>query len=306
MAGGNSKKKGGGFLSTLVLIVAIGVFCYAGFRLIRIYQDYKVGVDEYGELEEEFAYATTEKETEGFVEEAMDDNELMDEDEWNDTNLENTRRRLTLKPLEKMENPIDFDSLRDINKDVIAWLEMEALDISYPVVQGEDNEFYLHHTFRGEYNFAGSIFLDYINKPPFSQRNTIVYGHNMRIGTMFGLLRRYSEQETYDKSPYFWIYTPTRIYKYEIFAASVVGTYSDSYKITFKDAKDFLDFVEQGKKQTEIKTDVNVGPNDTVVTLSTCTGDYSTRFIVQGKRIRTYESIPKAGGYAPLEETMSE
>lgn len=301
--GRRKEKKGGGILSTLVLVVALAVFCYAGYQLIKIYFEYKVGVDEYGALAEEFA--TTEKETEGFVEEQMAENETMGEDEWNDITLADTRQ-LTVKPLEKMENPIDFTSLRSINHDIIGWLEMEALDISYPIVQGKDNDFYLHHTFRGEYNFAGSIFLDYLNKPPFMQRNTIVYGHNMRIGTMFGLLRRYSEQETYDKSPYFWIYTPTKIYKYEIFAASVVGTYSDSYKITFANAKEFLDFVDAGKSQSAVKTDVDVGAVDTVVTLSTCTGDYSTRFIVQGKRVRTYESVEKEGGYAPLEETLNE
>ena len=295
------KKKGGigNFISTLVIIVALAVFCYAGYQLITIYFAYKAGTDEYNALEED--YVDGERQT-GDFEEEMAENETMGEDEWGSAVLDEARATGG-RPLQKMENPINFEELLEINTDIIGWLEMEAVNISYPIVQGDDNDFYLHRTFRKQDNFAGSIFLDYINNPNFSNRNNIVYGHNMRNGSMFGILKQYREQEKYDKSPYFWIYTPTRIYKYEIFAASVVGTYSDSYKVAFADANDFQDFLDKAKKQTMIKTKATVNYRDTVVTLSTCTGDSSTRFIVQGKRVRTYESIPKAGGYDDEPET---
>lgn len=314
------KKKGGfgNFLSTLVIILALGVFCYAGYQLVTIYLAYKAGSDEYSALEDQFVVkdrdtepgqrddgasggsgggAGAERLTDMFLDEDTVENETMADDEWGDTAIDESATYLRGKKLQKMENPINFDELLAINTDIIGWLEMESVDISYPIVQSDDNDYYLHRTFRKQDNFAGSIFLDYLNNPNFSNRNNIVYGHNMKNGSMFGILKQYQNQEKYDKSKYFWIYTPTRIYKYEIFSASVVGTYSDSYQISFADRDDFKEFLDQAKSQSMIKTTAKVSYNDTVVTLSTCTGDSATRFIVQGKRVRTYESVPRKDGY---------
>lgn len=290
--GQRQKKKGGigNVISTLVLLIAIGIFCFAAWKLVTIYLDYKTGVDEYTALEE---YADNEKVTEG-LEDSMDANDTMG-DEWGDAELteQNGSSRF-----ESMENPIDFDSLQEINPDVIGWLEMEAVDtINYPIVQGEDNDYYLHRTFQRTDNFAGSIFMDYMNKSNFGQRNTIVYGHNMKNGSMFGSLKDYRDQEVYQKSPYFWIYTPTRIYKYEIFACAEVDKFGQDYQITFRDKEDFREFIYRAQDQALYDTGVDVDYTDTVVTLSTCTGNEATRFIVQGKRVRTYQAVPKAGGY---------
>lgn len=260
------RKRGiGNFISTLVIIIALGVFCYAGYQLVTIYFAYKAGTDEYSELE---GYVNSDRETESFDGENMVENETMAEDGETETDA-----TAGTKKLQEMENPIDFDSLLAINGDIIGWLEMEALDITYPIVQGEDNEYYLHRTFRNQENFAGSIFLDYVNNPDFYNRNSIVYGHNMKNGSMFGTLKQYGEQETYDKSPYFWIYTPDKIYKYEIFACGVVGAYSDCYKTVFSGEEDFMNFINLAKSQSYIDTGVDVKYGDTVVTLSTCTGD---------------------------------
>ena len=254
------------------------------------YLDYKTGVDEYTALEE---YANNEKVTEG-LEDTMDVNDTMG-DEWGDAEL---TEHSGSNRFENMENPIDFDSLQEINPDVIGWLEMEAVDtINYPIVQGEDNDYYLHRTFQGTDNFAGSIFMDYMNKSNFGQRNTIIYGHNMKNGSMFGSLKDYRDQEVYNKSPYFWIYTPTRIYKYEIFSCAEVDKFGQNYQITFQDKEDFQEFIYHAQDQSLYDTGVDVDYTDTVVTLSTCTGNEATRFIVQGKRVRTYQVVPKSEGY---------
>ena len=132
------KKKGGigNVISTLILLIAIGIFCFAAWKLVTIYLDYKTGVDEYTALEE---YADNEKVTEG-LEDTMDANDTMG-DEWGDAEL---TEHSGSSRFENMENPIDFDSLQEINPDVIGWLEMEAVDtINYPIVQGEDNNHYL-------------------------------------------------------------------------------------------------------------------------------------------------------------------
>lgn len=89
---------------------------------------------------------------------------------------------------------IDFAGLKAVNPDVIAWIQILALDISYPVVQGKDNAYYLHHLFSGESNINGSIFVDCHNQPDFTDQNTIVYGHNMKNGSMFGTLDKYQDQ----------------------------------------------------------------------------------------------------------------
>lgn len=297
MAGRRKEKKKrtiGDVISTLVIMIAVGVFCFAGAQLLKIYLNYKVGVDEYKELTQ---YADEVKETEGFDEDTMVENETMGSDEWGEDPVQEETQEKK-EEYEEMENPIDFASLREINPDVIGWIEVEAIDtINYPIAQGEDNDFYLHRTFRKQDNFAGTIFLDHLNRPNFSNRNSILYGHNMKNGSMFGLLRNFREQKTYDKSPYFWIYTPTKIYKYKIFSCAEVGTYSESYQISFPGEAAFQKYIQDAMKQSLIETGEEVTLKDTIVTLSTCTGNEATRFIVQGKRVRTYKSIPKKGGY---------
>ena len=148
------QKKRGNPLWTLVFLAALAVFCFSGYKLIGIYLDYKTGTDEYRDLQQYTTEITKTPETPA-----------------------------PTKTEEPQEPPlaVDFESLKAINPDVKGWLYIEALDISYPVVQGPDNDTYLHTTYEGTSNFAGSIFLDYQNQDDFSDGNTIVYGHNMRI-----------------------------------------------------------------------------------------------------------------------------
>ena len=96
---------------------------------------------------------------------------------------------------------VDFESLQSINPEVIAWIQIPALDISYPVAKGTDNAYYLHHMINGETNKSGSIFMDYHNQEDFTDRNTIIYGHNMRDGSMFGTLEKYQDPGVYDVYP---------------------------------------------------------------------------------------------------------
>ncbi len=290
------KKKGGvgNVISTIVIVLALVVFLYAGYRLVSIYLDYKAGTDEYNALEE---FANGDKVTGGFIEGEMAANDTMG-DEWGDASLQENIGGLRF---EDMENPIDFAALQAINEDVIGWIEVEALDINYPIVVGDDNDYYLHRTFRQQDNFAGSIFMDYLCRPDFSGRNTIIYGHNMKNGSMFGMLHEFRKQETYDKSPYFWIYTKDRIYKYEIFSCAEVGTYSEIYQIDFASSEQFQNFIDVAKSRSVVATNADVSLNDTVVTLSTCTGNTETRFVVQGKRVRTFNAVEKAGGYGEME-----
>ena len=187
------------------------------------------------------------------------------------------------------ELQIDFAELIRTNPDFRGWLYFPALDISYPVVQGEDNNFYLHQTYEKNYNFAGTIFIDYENKRDFSDCNTLVYGHNMKNGSMFGMLKKYRADETlYNTSKYFWILTPEKDYRYEIIAAYTTSVNSDTYTLFKGPGKEFLEYEKKMFQNSEIRTDATASEanvKDKIVTLSTCTGNQATRFVVQGKRV---------------------
>ena len=196
---------------------------------------------------------------------------------------------------------IDFASLRAVNEDVIGWIYIEALDgVSYPVVRGIDNDYYLHLTYQRNYNFAGTIFVDCENSDDFNDCNTIVYGHNMKNGSMFGQLRKFSTNEdAYKKSKYFWIFTPDFDYRYEIISAYVTAVNSETYTLFKGPGNEFLAYLNKIITFSEIQTtpgDLTV--RDKIVTLSTCTGDTSTRYVVQGKRVDTIQkgiSAPALG-----------
>ena len=263
------KKKAGDVVLTIVLIAAICVFCYAAYNLYHIYTEYKKGSDEYNSIAQ---MAVTERDPDQDAEEAE-----------------------TAGPAGSTLRPpldIDFESLRKINTDVIGWIYVEALDgVSYPVVKGKDNEEYLHMTYEKNYNFAGTIFIDYENKPDFSDCNTLVYGHNMKNGTMFGQLKNFSKDDSaYNKSKYFWIFTPEKIYRYEIISAYTTAVDSDTYTLFKGPGQEFVDYMNKIVSYSDIKTTPGeLSVEDKIVTLSTCTGNESTRYVVQGKRVDTLE-----------------
>lgn len=296
------KKRKALIFSDILLICAVLVFCYAGYRLVRIYLDYQTGRNEYKALEELAAPEAEQPVTEGFAD-SMEENLVHEADSTN-LNLDAFSSGLRF---EKMVNPIDFEELLEINQDVVGWLKVDAIDqINYPIVQGEDNEYYLHRTVQQTDNFAGSIFMDYTNSANFGDRNTILYGHNMKDGSMFVQLKKFRENDALEKSRYFWIYTPDYIYKYEIFSVAEVGLYGIEYQVSFEKPEDFEVFLENAKVQSEVQTDTEVKLTDTVVTLSTCTGDASTRLIVVGKRVRTYEAVKQKSGFMAMNQPLQE
>ena len=254
------KKKKSDVLLTIALIAAIAVFCYAAFNLYHIYTEYRKGTDEYNQIEE---MAVTERDADSAE---------------------------VAGPSAQIKPPIevDFDKLKSVNEDVVGWIYVDALpDISYPIVKGKDNQTYLHQTYEKNYNFAGTIFVDYENSGDFSDCNTLVYGHNMKNGSMFGHLKKFREDDKlYKQDKYFWILTPDRNYRYEIISAYTTGVNSDTYTLFKGPGEEFEKYLETIKGYSEIKTDdTDLTIKDRIVTLSTCTGNESTRFVVQGKRV---------------------
>ena len=105
---------------------------------------------------------------------------------------------------------VDFAALREINPDIVAWIYIEGTKINYPIVQGEDNSYYLKHLFSGEWNGSGCIFLDFRNDASFADRHSIIYGHHMKNGTMFTDLDKYKKQEFFDEHPIALLITPDK------------------------------------------------------------------------------------------------
>lgn len=179
---------------------------------------------------------------------------------------------------------VDFESLQSINPEVIAWIQIPALDISYPVAKGTDNAYYLHHMINGETNKSGSIFMDYHNQEDFTDRNTIIYGHNMRDGSMFGTLEKYQDPGVYDVYPKFYVYVPGYVYEYHIFSCYAAPVNHAAYTYSFLDVKDYQDFLGVIQASSEYDTGISVSEKDRVITLSTCVNtrkDY--RYLVHGR-----------------------
>ena len=181
--------------------------------------------------------------------------------------------------------PIDFEEIQESAEDVIAWIYVPGTDIDYPVVKHpEDDEYYLSHDIYGESNVDGAIFIQSVNSSSFDDFDTIVYGHNMRNGSMFRSLHNYEDEDFCRDNRYVYIYTPDSVYTYKIFAAYV---YDDTY---IPEAYDFDDETGRQSFLDDIKTwavdgtyfdDVEVDTDSRVITLSTCTGDDDERFLVQ-------------------------
>ena len=273
----------GDVIRLIVMLAALAVFLYSGYTLYGFYKEYKKSSDEYDNLENSYA-VDQEQESENI------DN-LEDDDALQSISGQEVRTVFEdgeEKTLPVLKNPIDFTQLLSVNSDIVGWLRIRALDISYPVVQGKDNDYYLHRTFEKTDNFAGCLFVNSYNMGDFTDQNTIIYGHNMKNGSMFGKLKNFNDPEVFKKSRYFWIFTPDFIYQYRIFSASVVDKTGLTYQISFTD-DEFDQFISRAYSNSVVDNqDVTVTKEDRIVTLSTCTGDDSTRFVVMGKLAQIY------------------
>lgn len=276
------KKKRGGVLSWIVIIAALCVFFYAGYRLYDILHTYKAADDEYASLRD--AYTSPAEPTSAPDAGSGAEGEDAAQNGGEEGSAEGGAGYEDADP----PLSVDFAALRAVNPDVVGWLYVDGeSNISYPICRTDDNDFYLHHTYQKQYLFAGSIFMDYHCDGDFSDASTIIYGHNMRNGSMFGMLKFLDDQEKYDADPYFWILTPAGSYRYHIYSIYHPSIDSDVYTIYFQGGKEFLAWEQRQKDRSEVANEVHLGENDHTVVLSTCTSDSSRRCVVIGKCVST-------------------
>jgi sortase B len=267
----NKKKSGAGY--TIAIILCLCIAAFAAYRLINILNEYHQGTEEYDSLLE--YTAETPEETPDPAADGTSAASTADLDGSSQSG------GIPSCPL-----TVDFASLQKINGDIVGWIYVGGVGISYPIVKGQDDDYYLHRTFKRQSNFAGSIFMEYQNSSDFSDPNTIIYGHNMKNGSMFGKLKRLVNDGAYQNDPYFWILTPEGSWCYRMFSLKKVSVNSDVYTLFSGADESFVRFAEKMKSESSVDTgDMQFTEQSRIVTLSTCTGDSSQRFVVQGVRV---------------------
>lgn len=230
---------------TLILVLAV-IFIYSGYQVYMLHRVSKKSLDTYSKLE-------------AYVYDSEDENK-------------------------KEELPqIDFAALGDVNEDIVAWLYCEGTVLNYPVVQGKDNAYYLNHLFDGSENASGCLFLDSRNSRDFSDDNMIVYGHNMKNGTMFASLNQYQEQSYYEQHPSVFLLTPDGNFEVHLFAGFLEDIHGDAWQTAFEDENEKAEWLDKVQKKSTFISDTIPSKEDSIITFSTCSNrDDQVRYVLVG------------------------
>ncbi|MBQ6720030.1 MAG: class B sortase [Oscillospiraceae bacterium] len=184
--------------------------------------------------------------------------------------------------MEKLKET-DLDALRKVNEDILGWIHIPSSKIDYPLLQGEDNEYYLKRTWKGHRNPVGSIFLECRNNPDFTDWHTIIYGHNMSDGSMFATLHRYKKQDYWEKHPYIYIVTDAGVLRYEVFSTYTAKVDSKTYGLSFRQMETREEFLAMTLEKSQIDTGIVPAVTDQILTLSTCGGGDESRRVVHAR-----------------------
>lgn len=195
-------------------------------------------------------------------------------------------------------NPINFESIRQENPDVCAWIQVDGIDvIDYPILQSSpeaDDNYYLDHDINGDSKRAGSIYIQKLNSNNFDDPNTLIYGHNMLNGTMFGQLKKFKNKDFFQQNRNIYIYTPGHILKYEIISAFVYDDrhIMNSFNFDLETSRmQFFNECTNPKSLTKQVADgAELAADDKIITLSTCTSNETERYLVVGKLISDTET----------------
>jgi sortase B len=241
-------KKKSKILITLIQIVLIAVIIFSGIKIIEWIKSNKKNKDIMSEIKENVVI----------------NNEM-------DSNNE--------------EYKIDFAKLKQKNSDAIAWIKVNGTDIDFPVVKGTDNSYYLTHNFDKEKNKAGWIFADYRNKFDGTDKNIIIYGHNMKNGSMFASLKDVIKEEWYnnENNKYIALITENENCKYQVFSVYQIET-EEYYLQT--NISNFKEFVEKIKGRSKKDFNVDIKETDNILTLSTCADNTKYRVVLHAVKIK--------------------
>ena len=183
--------------------------------------------------------------------------------------------------------PVDFAGMWEVNEDVYAWITVPGTVIDYPILQhATDNTYYLNYNIDGSYGYPGCIYTENMNSKDFTDNNTVIYGHNMKNGTMFAGLHKFEDRSFFEENTKVYIYTPEREYEYTIFAAYIYDDRHLLYSFDFANNDVYANYLEDilnmRSMNALIREDITVTAEDKIITLVTCIGNQpSKRLLVQ-------------------------
>ena len=182
---------------------------------------------------------------------------------------------------------VDFEKLKEKNSDIVAWLKVKGTNIETTVVKTTNNDYYLTHNFNKEYNSAGWIFADYKNKVDGTDKNLVIYGHNMRDDSMFGSLKWVINEDWYNNedNKYITLITENETQVYEVFSVYQIEKEDYYIQTNFNTEKEFNTFAQTIKKRSKKDFNVDVNKEDNILTLSTCANNNKYRVVLHAKKI---------------------
>lgn len=188
---------------------------------------------------------------------------------------------------EVKEYKIDFDALKKSNSDTVGYIKVNNTNIDYVVVQTKDNSYYLNHNFNKEKNRAGWIFLDYRNKLDGSDKNTIIYGHNMKDGSMFETLSNVLQKWWYEDSNNYIVTftTEEKTFMYQVFSTYDIKNEDYYIKTKFNSDNDYEKFLKTIKSRSNHDYGIEITKDDTILTLSSCLGAGEKRVVLHAKKV---------------------
>lgn len=233
--------------------------------------------------------ATTESTAESIEQGTEEAKAAMTEDEINEmlAGMKETAETETATEEQSEVIPVKFEELQAVNPDVYAWITVPGTDIDYPILQhASDNTYYLMHNIDGSYGYPGCIYTENMNSKDFTDNNTVIYGHNMKNGSMFAQLHKFEDPDFFKENREVLIYLPDEVLHYTIFAAHIYDDRHLLYSFDFTDPEvyqKYLDSIFSTRDMSaNIDKDITVTTDDQIITLVTCIGSQPTnRLLVQ-------------------------
>ena len=207
---------------------------------------------------------------------------------------EEQTRELVVAPFK-----VDFKALKKVNPEIIGWIYCEDTPINFPVVQADDNDFYIDHGYDARHNPCGAAFADALNRRDFADSNTIIYGHHLYDGSMFASLEKWTDQSYFDDHAVMWILTPERDYRVELFSAYYISALDEAYTIFQGPSPQLDEYLVKTRNHSEVTSDVELDGEAKYVMLSTCAYVFAlSRSVLHGKMV----PVDSAGGsFSPLD-----
>jgi sortase B len=290
-----NKKKN---IYTILTVIFLLIFVASIGVIVRNSYVQNKADDLYEQMAENATITTEETETTN-LDETTDQDQAQTQEQPQDETNEQTQEQTTEEETDILEQlditvparTLDWDELHEQNEDIYAWIYIPNTNIDYPILQHPtDLNYYIDYNIDGTKGYPGCICTQYYNSKDFNDPNTIVYGHNMKNGTMFRTLHNYEDEEFFNDNPYVYIFTPETTYVYEIFAACTVSDEHLMYAYDFWKYGDYNSFISDICNSRAMTNQVREGSEavygDYLLTLSTCvSGQSNKRWIVVGKRL---------------------